>query len=58
MLFSRFLLVLCAIYISVYMSIPISQFIPPPWDMVILMRGSGRYVHRATMAGKDLYLDI
>ena len=29
-LYSRFLLVICYIHISVYMSIPISQFIPPP----------------------------
>ena len=29
-LYSRFLLVICFIHISVYMSIPISQFIPPP----------------------------
>ena len=29
-LHSRFLLVTCFIHISVYMSIPISQFIPPP----------------------------
>ena len=28
-LYSRFLLVICFIHISVYMSIPISQFIPP-----------------------------
>ena len=29
-LYSRFLLVICFIHISVYVSIPISQFIPPP----------------------------
>ena len=29
-LYSRFLLVIYFIHISVYMSIPVSQFIPPP----------------------------
>ena len=29
-LYSRFLLVICFIHISVFVSIPVSEFIPPP----------------------------